>query len=92
MRSPAPRSSLAAPPRFYYNVEPKEPANYLAQILINTRHEHEVTSLIVKLRKEGEQKLGAKFDIRDFHDVVLRDGVLPLELLDEQGEKYANAK
>ena len=47
---------------------------------------------IVKLRKEGEQKLGAKFDIRDFHDVVLRDGVLPLELLDEQGEKYANAK
>ena len=24
-------------PRFYYNVEPKEPANYLAQILINTR-------------------------------------------------------
>ena len=26
-------------PRFYYNVEPKEPANYLAQILINTRHE-----------------------------------------------------
>ena len=47
---------------------------------------------IAKLRKEGEQKLGAKFDIRDFHDVVLRDGVLPLELLDEQGEKYANAK
>jgi multidrug efflux pump subunit AcrB len=39
-------------PRFYYNVEPKEPANYLAQILINTRHEEDVTGLLVKLRKE----------------------------------------
>ena len=47
---------------------------------------------IVKLRKDAEQKLGTKFDIRDFHDVMLRDGVLPLELLDEQGEKYADAK
>jgi len=47
---------------------------------------------IMKLRTEAEQKLGAKFDIRDFHDVVLRDGVLPLELLDEQGQRYANAK
>jgi uncharacterized protein (DUF885 family) len=47
---------------------------------------------IMKLRKEAEQKLGAKFDVRDFHDVVLRDGVLPLELLDEQGEKYIDGK
>jgi uncharacterized protein (DUF885 family) len=47
---------------------------------------------ILKLRKEAEQKLGSKFDIRDFHDVILRDGVLPLELLEEQGQKYANAK
>jgi uncharacterized protein (DUF885 family) len=47
---------------------------------------------IMKLRNEAEQKLGSKFDIRDFHDVVLRDGVLPLELLDEQGERYANGK
>jgi multidrug efflux pump subunit AcrB len=39
-------------PRFYYNVAPKEPANYLAQILINTRHEDEVISLLIKLRKE----------------------------------------
>jgi len=46
---------------------------------------------IVKLRQEAQQKLGAKFDIRDFHDAILRDGVLPLELLDEQGEKYASA-
>ncbi len=39
-------------PRFYYNVEPKAPANYLGQILINTRHADEVDGLIVKLRQE----------------------------------------
>jgi multidrug efflux pump len=39
-------------PRFYYNVAPKEPANYLAQILVNTRREEDVPRLIVKLRSE----------------------------------------
>ncbi len=39
-------------PRFYYNVEPKEPANYLAQILINTRRNDDVAGLLVKLREE----------------------------------------
>ena len=44
-------------PRFYYNVEPKEPANYLAQILINTRHADDVTGLLVKLRKELDKSV-----------------------------------
>jgi len=39
-------------PRFYYNVEPKEPANYLAQILVNTRHDDDVAGLLVKLSEE----------------------------------------
>jgi uncharacterized protein (DUF885 family) len=43
---------------------------------------------IVDLRKRAEQKLGPKFDVRDFHDAVLRDGSLPLELLDEEVGKY----
>jgi uncharacterized protein (DUF885 family) len=47
---------------------------------------------IMELRKAAEQKLGPRFDIREFHDVVLRDGALPLELLDEQGRKYINSK
>jgi len=46
---------------------------------------------IPELRKEAEKKLGAKFDLRDFHDLILCDGVLPLELLGEQGEKYISA-
>jgi prolyl oligopeptidase len=39
---------------------------------------------IVKLRKESEQKLGPKFDVRDFHDAILRNGALPLDLLDKE--------
>ena len=34
---------------------------------------------IRQLRTFAEQKLGAKFDVREFHDVVLRNGRLPLE-------------
>ena len=44
-------------PRFYYNVEPKEPANYLAQILVNTRSEDDVTGLLVKLRGELDRSI-----------------------------------
>jgi multidrug efflux pump subunit AcrB len=44
-------------PRFYYNVEPKEPANYLAQILINTRHADNVAGLLVKLRQELDKSV-----------------------------------
>ena len=46
---------------------------------------------ILEIRKEAEKKLGTKFDVREFHDMILRDGVLPLELLGEQGDKYVNA-
>lgn len=42
---------------------------------------------IRELRTEAEQKLGPRFDIREFHDMVLRDGVLPLELLQQQVEE-----
>jgi len=39
---------------------------------------------ILELREMAEKDLGPKFDIRSFHDVVLRNGVLPLDLLEEQ--------
>jgi len=43
---------------------------------------------IMELRKKAEEHLGPKFDVRDFHDAVLRDGSLPLELLEEEVQKY----
>ncbi len=39
---------------------------------------------ILKLREEARQKLGNKFDIRAFHDEVLGNGALPLDVLDSE--------
>ena len=48
---------------------------------------------IKELRRKAEQTLGARFDVREFHDVVLRNGTLPLDLLEEQVNTYiASAK
>jgi len=37
---------------------------------------------IQKLRKRAEEKLGPKFDIKGFHDVILENGTVPLSVLD----------
>jgi uncharacterized protein (DUF885 family) len=39
---------------------------------------------ILELRALAQKELGPKFDIRDFHDVVLRNGTIPLDILEEQ--------
>lgn len=36
---------------------------------------------ILELRSEAESRLGSRFDIRAFHEAVLRQGPLPLDLL-----------
>jgi uncharacterized protein (DUF885 family) len=38
---------------------------------------------IQRIRAEAEQVRGADFDIREFHDVVLGNGSLPLAVLAE---------
>jgi uncharacterized protein (DUF885 family) len=43
---------------------------------------------IRKLREEARQKLGAKFDIAEFHDVVLEDGTMPLWVLRAKVERW----
>lgn len=39
---------------------------------------------ILELRELARRELGDAFDIREFHDLILRDGPLPLDLLEEQ--------
>ena len=47
---------------------------------------------IVELRKRAESELGSRFDIRDFHEAVLSEGALPLDVLEEQVTRYIAAK
>jgi len=46
---------------------------------------------IRQLRKLAEEKLGAKFDIREFHDVILQNGAVTLPVLEKQVRAYIAA-
>ena len=37
-----------------------------------------------ELRERARTRLGARFDLRDFHDVILGDGALPLDVLESR--------
>jgi uncharacterized protein (DUF885 family) len=37
---------------------------------------------IVRLREQARGRLGARFDLRGFHEVVLAGGAMPLEVLE----------
>ena len=43
---------------------------------------------ILALRERAKQQLGPKFDLRDFHDAVLKNGALPLEVLGQVVNEY----
>lgn len=47
---------------------------------------------IVEMRERAEQALGEDFDIREFHDLLLLDGGLPLTLLNERVDEWIAAK
>jgi hypothetical protein len=47
---------------------------------------------IQELRARSQKELGEKFDQREFHDVVLKNGALPLEILEEQVNEYIQRK
>jgi uncharacterized protein (DUF885 family) len=43
---------------------------------------------IVRLRAEATERLGERFDLREFHDLVLRAGILPLPALSRTVERW----
>ena len=46
---------------------------------------------IRQLRAKAEQKLGNKFDLRAFHDALLANGALPLEILEAEMDRFITA-
>jgi uncharacterized protein (DUF885 family) len=45
---------------------------------------------ILAMRKKAQEKLGDKFDIKDFHDEMLREGCLPLVIMEKHMERWMN--
>jgi len=44
---------------------------------------------IRELRRDAERRLGPKFDVRAFHDVLLGEGAVPLQLLERRVDTFA---
>ncbi|MDF2179294.1 DUF885 domain-containing protein [Aliiglaciecola sp. CAU 1673] len=47
---------------------------------------------IKNLRAKAEQQLGKAFDLREFHDVILQNGSIPLDVLRMQVDNYLKQK
>ena len=47
---------------------------------------------ILELRENAKKKLGDKFDIREFHDVMLTNGAVPLNILEELVDEWVKGK
>ena len=43
---------------------------------------------ILALRNRAQQQLGARFDIKAFHDQILTGGSMPLQILQEKVERW----
>jgi uncharacterized protein (DUF885 family) len=46
---------------------------------------------IIRLRERARRALGPRFDLRGFHHAVLRNGAIPLTLLDDEIERWTQA-
>lgn len=47
---------------------------------------------ILELREKAKKQMGAKFNIREFHDVVLANGAVPMNMLEKLVDEYIASK
>jgi uncharacterized protein (DUF885 family) len=43
---------------------------------------------ILELREKAKQDLGSRFDLKEFHNAVLKNGAVPLDILEEIIKEY----
>ena len=43
---------------------------------------------ILQLRKDAERELGGKFDLKAFHDAILKDGSMPIDMLERRMREW----
>lgn len=46
----------------------------------------------LELRQKAKQTLGERFNIKEFHNAVLKNGAMPLAILEKQVDQYINSK
>ena len=47
---------------------------------------------IREIRNDAEARLGERFDVRAFHTEVLKDGPMPLSMLEEKLDRWVQAQ
>jgi uncharacterized protein (DUF885 family) len=47
---------------------------------------------ILELREKAKKQLGSKFDVRQFHEVVLTNGAVPLDVLEQLVDRWIKSK
>jgi len=47
---------------------------------------------ILELRERAREQLGEAYDIRDFHDAVLKNGAVPMEILEDVIDAYIESR
>ena len=47
---------------------------------------------LLELREKAQKELGKKFDLKEFHDVVLTQGAMPLNVLEDLVNEWINTK
>jgi uncharacterized protein (DUF885 family) len=47
---------------------------------------------MLELRDKAKKSLGDKFDVRQFHEVILGNGSVPLDVLEELVDRWIKSK
>lgn len=85
-------------PRFYYNVSPREPAAYLAQVIVNTRTAGDVVPVLGRLRQQIDASIqGARILARELeqgppveYPIQLQISGADLDVLRGLADQYSN--